>query len=109
VDFAAAYARFLEFAGDGPIAAFGHDERVLEDNIRLYGMKGARPLPVFYDLRGWFAVQGMDPRGMLSCDVGPALGLPFAGRAHNALDDARSIAGAMRAMASRGLRLRPAA
>jgi len=110
VDFAAAYARFLEFAGEGPIAAFGHDERVLEDNIRLYGMKGARALPVFHDLRGWFAVQGMDLRGMLSCDVGPALGLPFAGQTHNALNDARSIAGAMQAMVSRGPRaLRPAA
>jgi inhibitor of KinA sporulation pathway (predicted exonuclease) len=109
VDFAIAYTRFLEFAGDGPVAAFGHDERVLEDNIRLYGMKGAKPLPVFYDLRGWFAVQGMDPRGMHSCDIGPALGVPFAGQAHHALDDARSIAGAMAAMASRGLLLRPAA
>jgi inhibitor of KinA sporulation pathway (predicted exonuclease) len=47
---------------------------------------------------------------MLSCDLGPALGLPFAGRAHNALNDARSIAGAMEVMASRGPRgLRPAA
>lgn len=110
VDFAVAYGRFLDFAGEGPIAAFGHDECVLEDNIRLYGMKGARTLPVFYDLRGWFAVQGVDPRGMMSCDLGPALGLPFAGQTHNALDDARSIAGAMQAMASRGPRiLRPAA
>ena len=33
------------------------DERVLEENVRLYGMT-ARPLPVFYDLRGWFAVAG---------------------------------------------------
>ena len=104
VDFAIVYARFLEFAEGGPVAAFGHDERVLEENIRLYGLKGARPMPVFYDLRGWFAVQGVDPRGMHSCDIGPALGLPFAGRAHNALDDARSIAGAMKAMASRSLR-----
>ena len=104
VDFAVAYARFLEFAAEGPVAAFGHDERVLEENIRLYGLKGARPLPVFYDLRGWFAVQGIDPRGLHSCDIGPALGLPFAGQAHNALDDARSIAGAMKAMASRSLR-----
>jgi len=104
VDFAIAYARFLEFAEGGPVAAFGHDERVLEENIRLYGLQGAKPLPVFYDLRGWFAGLGVDPRGLHSCDVGPALGLPFAGQAHNALNDARSIAGAMKAMASRSLR-----
>jgi inhibitor of KinA sporulation pathway (predicted exonuclease) len=109
-DFAAAYARFLDFADGGPIAGFGHDERVLEDNIRLYGMTGAAPLPLFYDLRGWFAVQGIDPRGMHSCDIGPALGLPFAGQAHNALNDARSIAGAMAKMAAQGPRaFRPAA
>ena len=108
-DFAVAYARFLDFAGPGPIAAFGHDERVLEDNVRLYGMTGARPLPVFYDLRGWFAVLGVDPRGMHSCDLGPALGLPFVGQTHNALHDVRSIAGAMAIVAQRGTRLRPAA
>ena len=108
-DFEKAYGRFLNFAGDGPIAAFGRDERVLEQNIRLYGIAGARPLPPFYDLRGWFAALGLDPRGLHSCDLAPALGLPFKGRIHNALDDARAIAGAMAAMAKRGARLRPAA
>ena len=77
----------------------------LEENIRLYGMTGLCPLPLFYDLRGWFAVQGVDPRGLHSCDIGPAIGLPFEGRSHNALDDVRSIAGAMAKMAARGLRL----
>ena len=110
VDFAVAYARFLDFAGEDPIAAFGHDERVLESNVRLYGMTGVRPLPLFYDLRGWFAAQGIDPRGMLSCDLAPALGLAFVGQTHNALHDARSIAGTMAVMASRGQRIvRPAA
>jgi inhibitor of KinA sporulation pathway (predicted exonuclease) len=104
VDFAEAYARFLDFAGDGPIAAFGRDEQVLVDNLRLYGIEGAHPLPVFYDLRGWFAVQGLDPRGMLSCDIAPALGLPFMGHTHNALHDARSLAASMEAMNARGIR-----
>src|SRR6266702_102111 len=108
-DFAVAYARFLDFAGEGPIAAFGRDERVLEANLRLYGVTGARALPLFYDLRGWFAAMGVDPRGMHSCDLGRALGLGFAGQTHNALGDARAIAGAMAVMASRGARLRPAA
>src|SRR5476649_2339390 len=29
-DFALAFASFLEFAGDGPIASFGRDDRVLD-------------------------------------------------------------------------------
>jgi inhibitor of KinA sporulation pathway (predicted exonuclease) len=102
VDFADAYARFLNFAGDAPIAAFGRDEQVLLDNLRLYGIAGTRDLPVFYNLRGWFAVQGLDPRGLLSCDIAPALGVPFVGHTHNALNDARSLAAGMAALAARG-------
>jgi inhibitor of KinA sporulation pathway (predicted exonuclease) len=109
MDFAAAYAGFLAFAGEGPIAAYGRDDRALQDNLRLYGMTGAGALPLFYDLRGWFAVLGVDPRGRHSCDIAPALGMPFQGRAHNALDDARSVASVMAVLASRGTRLRPAA
>src|SRR4051812_30259295 len=33
-DFAEAYARFADFAGEGPICAFGHDEWILEENMR---------------------------------------------------------------------------
>jgi inhibitor of KinA sporulation pathway (predicted exonuclease) len=105
VDFTDAYARFLAFAGKGPICAFGRDDWVLDENIRLYGLQGAH-LPAFQDLRAWFAEQGIDPRGLHSCDIGPRLGVPFAGRMHNALDDARSIAGAMAIMAGQ---LAPAA
>jgi inhibitor of KinA sporulation pathway (predicted exonuclease) len=108
VDFRTAYDRFLAFAGDCPIAAFGRDEVVLEENLRLYGIRNAKALPLFYDLRGWFAVQGLDPRGRHSCEIGPALGVPFVGRSHNALDDARSLAAGMEVIASRG-RLKPAA
>ena len=69
VDFADAYARFLNFAGDAPIAAFGRDEQVLLDNLRLYGIAGTRDLPVFYNLRGWFAVQGLDPAAAVRVDL----------------------------------------
>lgn len=108
-DFTTAYAAFLDFAGEGPIAAFGQDQRVLEDNIRLYGLSGARALPVFYDLRGWFAALGVDPRGMHSCELPARLGMAFTGQTHNALHDARSIVEVMAALARRGARLRPAA
>ncbi len=110
VDFRTAYDRFLAFAGDCPIAAFGRDEKVLEENLRLYGIGDAKALPLFYDLRGWFAVQGLDPRGRHSCEIGPALGVPFVGRSHNALDDARSLAAGMGAIAARRQsKLKPAA
>ena len=104
IDFADAYARFVDFAGDDPNAAFGHAERILEDNLRLYGIAGTRALPLFYDLRGWFAVQGVDPRGLASGEIAPRVGLVFEGHAHNALNDARSMAACMEAMAARGLR-----
>lgn len=109
VDFAPAYERFLDFAGGAPIAAFGHDERVLAENLRLYGLRPSRAMPPFHDLRGWFAARGLDPRGLLSCEVAPLLGVAFQGHAHNALDDARSLARGMQAMAARGGRLKPAA
>jgi inhibitor of KinA sporulation pathway (predicted exonuclease) len=107
VDFATAYDRFVAFAGGAPISAFGHDEWVLEENIRLYGLKQMTPLPAFHDLRAWFAEHQVDPRGLHSCDIGPSLGVPFIGRAHNALDDARSVAAGMEILAARGASVTP--
>jgi inhibitor of KinA sporulation pathway (predicted exonuclease) len=108
MDFAEGYSRFLNFAGQAPICAFGHDEWVLEENIRLYGLGQMPALPAFHDLRAWFAEHQVDPRGLHSCDIGPSLGAPFIGSAHNALDDARSVAAGMEILASRGARLIPA-
>src|ERR1700744_252975 len=99
MDFEQAHKRFLAFVGDGPVWSFGRDDQVLEDNIRLYGLKTAKLLTGFHDLRPWFTEQGLDPRGLDSCDLGRMLGLPFLGRRHNALDDCRTLAGAMTKMA----------
>lgn len=107
VDFAEGYDRFVEFAGGGPIGAFGHDEWVLEENIRLYGLKQMKTLPAFHDLRAWFAAHQVDPRGLHSCDIGPSLGAPLVGRAHDALDDARSVAAGMEILAARNGGLLP--
>jgi len=102
VDFEFAYRRFLDFAGGDVIAAFGHDEWVLEENIRLYGLKSLPPMPEFLELRQWFFDRGVDPKGLHSCDIGPKLGVPFEGQPHNALCDARSIAEGMKALLKRG-------
>ena len=105
VDFETAYRRFVDFAAGGVIASFGHDEWVLEENIRLYGLKDLPVLPDFLELRGWFARHGVDPTGLHSCDVGPLLGVAFEGRAHDALCDARSIAAGMAVLLERGAKL----
>lgn len=101
VDFELAYRRFAAFAGDTTIAAFGHDDWVLEENIRLYGLTGLPALPPFQDLRLWFANHGLDPRGVYSSDIAAKAGAVFTGRDHNALDDARSLAAGMKSLAGK--------
>ncbi len=102
VDFAEAYKVFTAFADGLPVLAFGRDDLVLLDNIRLYGLKGLPPLPRFLDIRQWLHEQGIDVRGLHACDVGPAAGVPFAGQTHNGLCDALSVAAGMEALVARG-------
>src|ERR1700761_1208094 len=41
LDFGEAYQRFVDFAQGGVICAFGRDDLVFAENIRLYGIKNA--------------------------------------------------------------------
>ncbi len=102
MDFAEAYRRFVCFAGPLPIIAFGRDDLVIADNIRLYGLKDLPPLPRFIDLRSWLVENGIDIRGMHACDVGPKAGVPFEGHTHDGLCDALSVAAGIRALVGRG-------
>lgn len=102
VDFEIAYRAFVAFAGQGRIVAFGRDDLVLEENLRLYGMKDVPPLPRYSNVIPWLFMQGFDLRGKHACDVGPLAGVKFEGRLHNALDDARSVAAGIRALVKRG-------
>lgn len=104
IDFTDAYRRFVEFAGDGVIAAFGRDDHVLAKNLRLYGIPDAPPLPAYLNVASWLRGNGIAPEGRHACHVGPLAGVPFAGREHDALDDARSVAAGIRALVARGAR-----
>jgi inhibitor of KinA sporulation pathway (predicted exonuclease) len=104
VDFAEAFAAFLSFAAGGPCSAFGRDELVFAENLRLYGLTAPAPEPEYRDSRPWFRANGIDTRGLHSCDIGPRLGVPFEGQTHTALADSLSVASGMRALVSRGAR-----
>jgi inhibitor of KinA sporulation pathway (predicted exonuclease) len=105
IDFEAAYRAFVDFVADLPILAFGRDDLIFADNLRLFGIKGAPPLPPYANVIPWLGAQGIDMRGLHACDVGPVVGVPFEGHKHNALDDARSVAAGIRALLGRGAKL----
>ena len=102
VDFADAYARFVAFAGGGTICAYGRDDLVLTENLRLYGIADSAPLPHYINVTPWLRAHGIEPRGYHACHVGPLCGAEFQGHEHDAVDDARSVAAGIRALVGRG-------
>ena len=102
VDFAEGYRAFIRFADGAPLAAFGRDDLVLIDNLKLYGLKGEPHLPSYINIVPWLVRAGVDPRGLHACDIAEASGATFEGRRHDALDDARSIALGIKTLVARG-------
>jgi inhibitor of KinA sporulation pathway (predicted exonuclease) len=100
MDFADGFAAFRGFANGDRTHAFGRDDLVLAENLRLYGLDA--DMPAFADIVPWLVKNGLDPRGLNACDVGPSAGVAFEGRRHNALDDARSVAQGIKALLDRG-------
>lgn len=99
-DFPEAYRQFMAFCGDLPLVAYGRDDLVLAQNIRLNDMDAS--VPSYTNIIGWALDQGIDVRVGHGCDVGPKAGVTFEGRPHNALDDAVSLAAGISAVMARG-------
>ncbi len=102
MDFNEAYRQFVDFAGGGVICAFGRDDLVLTENLRLYGIADAPPLPAYVNIVPWLAANGIDAAGLHACDVARICGAEFSGREHDALDDARSVCAGVTALIQRG-------
>jgi inhibitor of KinA sporulation pathway (predicted exonuclease) len=102
VDFVEAYRAFIAFAAGASICAFGRDDLVLGENLKLYGIENPPPLPPYANIVPWLVEQGIDPRGLHACDIAEATGAVFAGRRHDALDDARSVALGIATLMARG-------
>ena len=101
VDFITAYRAFLDFVGPSPIWAFGRDDLIIADNLKLYAWEGL-PIPPYSNAVPWFLQHGIDLRGKHACDVAEAAGAAFDGRQHDALSDARGVAAGIRAVIARG-------
>jgi len=101
VDFITAYRAFLDFVGPSPIWAFGRDDLIFADNLKLYAWDGM-PVPPYSNAIPWFAANGIDLRGKHACDVAEASGAVFEGRKHDALSDARGVVTGIRAVVGRG-------
>ena len=101
VDFITAYRAFLDFVGPSPIWAFGRDDLIFADNLKLYAWSGL-PVPPYSNAIPWFAAQGIELKGKHACDVAEASGAVFEGRKHDALSDAHGVAAGIRAVVGRG-------
>lgn len=104
VDFRDAYDRFVAFAGEGPIVSFGRDDLVLAHNLALYGIRDVPALLVHRNIAPWLNENGVVTKGQHSSDVARLCGVIFHGRAHDALDDARSLLAGSRALIAKGAR-----
>jgi inhibitor of KinA sporulation pathway (predicted exonuclease) len=100
VDFAIAYRAFLAFTGTCAAWAFGRDDLIFEENMRLYGLDLEKPR--YGNVIPWFAQNGIDLSGKHACDVAGSVGAPHEGREHDALADAHSVARGVIALIARG-------
>jgi inhibitor of KinA sporulation pathway (predicted exonuclease) len=101
VDFITAYRAFLDFVGPWPTWAFGRDDLVFANNLKLYAWE-ALGVPAYSNAIPWFAAHGIDLKGKHACDVDEAAGVVFTGRKHDALADARGVAAGLKAVVASG-------
>ncbi len=99
---ASALTGFDAFAGKAPLYAYGRDDKVMGETAALQGIAFDAARWSTHDLRDWFARAGLDVTRLHSSDLAPAAGAPKAERPHRALDDARAIAAAIRALTAKG-------
>jgi inhibitor of KinA sporulation pathway (predicted exonuclease) len=101
VDLLPAYERFIGFVGQARTIAFGRDDLVFAENFKLYGVESTLPVPPYMNIAPWLRACGLNPRH--AGDVAEEAGIPLAGRKHDALFDARSVALGVRALVARGV------
>lgn len=102
IDLAQALPRFLDFVAGRPFVCFGRDDIVMRENVTLYGLEAQIQVPNAVNITPWLRANGIDTKGLHACDTARAAGVDHTTGDHNALEDARSVAKAIRALIAKG-------
>lgn len=99
---AEAVSRFLDFSGECPMWCYGFDGRIIAKNLSLLGQGELWPALRPGNIAAWFPSVGVDNRNVNSGALARLVGASFDARAHDAVNDCRSIAEAIRVLVRRG-------
>lgn len=97
MDIAEALERAAAFVAGDEVYSNGRDAQILAENCALYGIKFPFENNRFVNLRPIIAeAVGLPPTDIVSGDLPEILGFDANGRRHDAVADARAVAGAVR-------------
>jgi DNA polymerase III epsilon subunit-like protein len=104
IPFADALAGFTAFIGaDADVASWGRDADVVGETCAIAGLPCPSLFEAAIDLGPPIKRRlGFEDETVSSSDLAPRLGIAVAGRAHDALHDARCVAAALRVARRRG-------
>lgn len=103
ISFEEGYGAFLAFCGGANPWAYGGDAGILTENVSLHGLEGQLPPCGGGDIMPGLQRAGLQLEGINSGKLATFVGAAWNGREHDGLDDARSIAAALRTLVERGM------
>ncbi len=103
ISFEEGYGAFLAFSQGAPCWSYGDDTAILTENIALHGLEGRMPPQAGHDIIPHLLAAGLKLAGVNSGKLATHVGAEWHGQEHDGLDDARSIAAALRVLIGQGM------
>ncbi len=98
IDLMSAYTRFVDWSAGIDSYSFGHDEKVIIENFGLLNLSANFETQRFFNARNLFEENNIDTSNYNSGNIIEYFGKQATLRAHDALNDSRIIADALREM-----------
>lgn len=98
IDLTSAYAKFVDWSSGIDSYSFGHDEKVIIENFGLLNINANFQTQRFFNARNLFEENNIDTKNYNSGNIIEYFGKKTKLRAHDALNDSRIIAEALREM-----------